>query len=241
MSKILNFRARSKTEFERQLKPYPAVKQLPKWFMDASPFSSGDPIYPDDKKLHIRRMVPNYSFKKCTPLLDSLSLGYIIPLWADVMVEQIDGFPQIFWKTNSDIFALHGESSKEIPAPAGYDQIVYKYLNCWIPETPKGYSCLIVSPVGYNDLPFKAVSAVVDTDKSTLELVFPMWIKKDFQGIVEKGTPMIQVIPFKRDDWESTFNYYEDEEYRNIVVEKNFNGTILGHYLKNHHSKKRFK
>jgi hypothetical protein len=240
MSKNINFRAKSKTEFEVQLKPYPAVKQLPDWFTKASPhFASQN--FPNDGKLHFRDRGANNTYKKCVPLLDSLSAGYIIPLWADVMVEQNNGFPEIYWKTNRNILELHGSPSREIPAPVGYDQIVYKYLNTWIPQTPKGYSCLIISPLGYNDLPFKAIPAIVDTDKSTSELVFPMWIKKGFEGIVEKGTPFIQIIPFKRDDWNSTFDCYEDDEYKTIIEEKNFNGTMVGHYLKNHHSKKKFK
>ena len=208
----INFRAKSKTEFD-----------------------------PQDNKLHFRNRNANTTYKKCVPLLDSLSAGYIIPLWADVMIEQNNGFPEIYWKTHSDIFLIHGEFSREIPAPEGYDQIVYKYLNCWIPQTPKGYSCLITSPLGYNNLPFHAVPAIVDTDRSTLELIFPMWVKKGFEGIVEKGTPLVQIIPFKRDDWESTFDYYEDGQYYSIIEEKNFNSTMIGHYLKNHHSKKKFK
>ena len=239
MSKNINFRARSKTEFEIQLKPYPAVKQLPKWFVDAKPYSHR-PGEPNDGKLHFRDRTANATYKKCVPLLDSLSAGYLIPLWADVMIEQGDGFPEIYWKTIDSVFSLHGQPSREIPAPAGYDQVVYKYLNCWIPQTPKGYSCLITSPLGYNNLPFKAVPAIVDTDSSTLELVFPMWVKTGFEGIVEKGTPMVQIIPFKRDDWDSTFDYYEDGQYKNVIEEKNFNSTMVGHYLKNHHSKKKF-
>jgi len=240
MSKNINFRARSKTEFQTQLKPYPAVKQLPKWFVDAKPYEKIANA-PDDGKIHFRSRTANATYKKCTPLLDSLSAGYIIPLWTDVMIEQDDGVPAIYWKTHEDIFKIHGQSSRNIPAPEGYDQIVYKYNNCWIPQTPKGYSCLITSPFGYKDLPFHPVSAIVDTDRSTLELVFPMWVKSGFEGIVEKGTPLVQIIPFKRDDWNSTFDYYEDGEYRNIVEEKNFNSTMIGHYLKNHHSKKKFK
>ena len=240
MSKDINFRARSKTEFDVQPKPYPAVKQLPKWFTEASPYSTMAG-YPLDDKLHFRSRTANATFKKCTPLLDGISSGYIIPLWADVMVEQNNGFPEVYWKTKNDVFSLHGEPSREIPSPVGYQQVVYKYHNTWIPQTPKGYSCLITSPLGYNDLPFKAVPAIVDTDSSTLELVFPMWVKEGFEGIVEMGTPMVQIIPFKRDDWESTFDYYEDGEYHNVIQEKNFNSTMVGHYLKNHHSKKKFK
>jgi hypothetical protein len=240
MSKNINFKATSKTGFEVQLKPYPAVKQLPSWFVDAKPYMAL-PDMPMDGKLHFRNRGTNGTYKKCVPLLDSLSAGYIIPLWADVMVEQNNGLPQIYWKTLGDVVQLHGPASRDIPAPTGYDQIVYKYLNTWIPQTPKGYSCLVISPLGYNDLPFKAVPAIVDTDKSTLELVFPMWIKTGFEGVVEKGTPIVQIIPFKRDDWTSTFDYYENGVYKEIVEEKNFNSTMVGHYLKNHHSKKKFK
>ena len=240
MSKNINFRARSKTEFETQLKPYPAVKQLPEWFTKATPYEVTSP-YPNDGKLHFRFKSANNTFKKCVPLLDSLSAGYIIPLWADVMVEQNERSSELYWKTQADLFSLHGESTKNIPTPEGYNNLVYKYHNCWIPQTPKGYSCLIVSPLGYNNLPFHAIPAIVDTDSSTLELAFPLWVKTGFEGVVEKGTPMVQIIPFKRDDWDSTFDYYEDGEYHNIVQEKNFNSTMVGHYLKNHHSKKRFK
>lgn len=240
MSKNINFRAKSKTESEIQLKPYPAVKQIPKWFTDAEPYMSLSG-YPQDGKLHFRKRVANATYKKCVPLLDSLSAGYIVPLWADVMVEQNEKFPELYWKPIHDVFSLHGAPSRDVPAPVGYDQVVYKYHNCWIPQTPKGYSCLITSPFGYGDLPFKAISAIVDTDRSTLELVFPMWVKTGFEGIVEKGTPLVQIIPFKRDDWTSTFDHYEDGEYHNVIEEKNFNSTMVGHYLKNHHSKKKFK
>jgi hypothetical protein len=240
MAKNINFRARSKTEFDVQPKPYPAVKQLPEWFLNSKPYAD-KPGWPNDGKLYFRNREANATYKKCVPLLDGLSAGYIIPLWADVMVEQNNGFPELYWKTQADIFSLHGQPSTEIPAPTGYQQVVYKYHNAWIPQTPKGYSCLIISPLGYNDLPFKAVPAIVDTDSSTLELVFPMWVKEGFEGIVEKNTPMVQIIPFKRDDWNSTFDYYEDGKYKNVIQEKNFNSTMVGHYLKNHHSKKKFK
>ena len=240
MSKIINFRARSKTEFEVQTKPYPAVKQLPSWFLNMQPYED-IPAYPNDGKLHFRNRIANSTFKKCTPLLDGMSAGYIIPLWTDVMIELENNFPVIFWKTENNVFQQHGKSSQEIVPPPGYTNIVYKYNNCWIPQTPKGYSCLITSPIGHHDLPFKQIPAIVDTDKSTLELAFPMWVKEGFEGIVEKGTPMVQVIPFKRDDWGSTFDYYEDGQYNRVVEEKNFNTTMVGHYLKNHHSKKKFK
>ena len=67
-----------------------------------------------------------------------------------------------------------------------------------------------------------------------------MWVKSNFEGVVEKGTPLVQIIPFKRDNWQATFNYYEDGEFEKHD-DKNFRGTIVGHYIKNHWSKKNFK
>jgi hypothetical protein len=31
-------------------------------------------------------------------------------------------------------------------------------------------------------------------------------IRRDFEGLIEKGTPIIQVIPFKRNDWKLKIN-----------------------------------
>lgn len=239
--KTINFKARSKTEFEICLKPYPAVKSLPKWFLDAKPYipHPSDPL--DDGKVHVRDRASNATFKKCTPLLDGMSSGYIIPLWADIEINSNeDSSPSIYWKTERAIFELHGNDTVNMDAPPGYHNRVFKYLNCWIPQTPKGYSCIITSPFGHNDLVIKPIPAVIDTDKSTLELVFPVWIRNDFSGIVEKGTPIVQIIPFKRNNWNSSFDYYEDKEYA-IIQEKNFNSTIVGHYIKNHWSKKSYK
>ncbi|NDB83187.1 MAG: hypothetical protein EB127_10740, partial [Alphaproteobacteria bacterium] len=166
-NQIINFKARSKSEFESHLKPYPAVKSLPDWFKKSSPYITNDLAFPNDGKSHVRARNVNHNFKKCTPLLDGMSMGYIIPLWADVEIVSNNEEVNIFWKTRSDVFQLHGESTKEITQPYGYSSQVFKYLNCWIPQTPPGYSCLIISPFGHNDLTIKAIPAVVDTDKST--------------------------------------------------------------------------
>jgi hypothetical protein len=57
------------------------------------------------------------------------------------------------------------------------------------------------------------LSGVVDTDSYNLGVEFPfrlLDIKKDVV-ILEKGTPICQVIPFKRDDWSSTAVDFDEE------------------------------
>ena len=221
-------------------KPFPAKQMLPKWWKDMTPYQKTHDN-PDGKKLIIENFHANTTFKKCTPMLDSLTSGYIIPLWADVQVRQIDDNPVITWRVQQkSVFQVHGENSNYVETPYGYYSQVFKYMNGWIPNTPKGYSYLVTQPFGYKNLPFRPVSAIVDGDSSTLEILPPIWVKKGFEGIVEKGTPIIQIIPFKRDNWKSEFDYYKDGEYK-ILEEKTFNSTIVNNYIKNHWSKKDYK
>ncbi len=238
MSKKIQFIANSKYGFDTQLKPYPAIKSVPDWWKNTGIYDNK--IYEKENKLIMHTKNPNWSFKKCTPMLDAIGSGYIIPLWADVLVSIRDDGYYINWKTEASVFELHGRSASDVPPPVGYVNTVFKYLNTWIPITPKGYSCLITSPFGYRDLPVMAIPAIIDTDKSLLELVPPMWIKEGFEGVIEKGTPLVQITPFKRESWESEFSFIEEEEHKKNL-DKNFNGTIVSHYIKNVWSKKEYK
>lgn len=245
MTQKIKFIARDEFGFKTQTKPYPASEKLPDWYKKYPPYEPSS-RNPDGKKLIVENGVSNASYRKCMPMLDAMTSGYIIDLFADVIVSKDMHQIKIDWRTENGVMAiypvfdLHGESSKMVEPPLGYSNTVYKYLNTWIPRTPPGYSCLITEPFGFRDGAFKAIPAVVDTDKSTIDLSFPVWLKKDFEGIVEKGTPMIQITPFKREDWKSEYSFYKNLEFEEIQ-ERNFNGTIFNHYIKNHWSKKRYR
>ena len=239
MTKKIQFKALNKFEHDVQLKPYPAAKNLPDWFRDELPYSVS-PLNPTGKKMVVLHKVSNASFRKCTPMLDAMTSGYIVPLWADAQVRWEEGNPIITWRTGSNLFSQHGKPSERVEPPIGYSNFVFKYLNTWIPMTPKGYSVLITAPFGHRNLPFQAIPAIIDSDKSMLDLVPPMWLKEGFEGIVEKGTPMFQVTPFKRENWESEFSYFEDGEFEK-TQEVNFNATLVNHYVKNVWSKKGYK
>jgi hypothetical protein len=45
------------------------------------------------------------------------------------------------------------------------------------------------------------LTGVVDTDAYPLVVLFPFMMKNTFEGVIEKGTPVVQIIPFKREDW----------------------------------------
>jgi len=239
MKKTIKFVAKDKYGWTVQPRPEPAATILPAWWTSMTPYVV-EPKNPDGKKLFLKARMSNATYKKCTPMLDALTSGYILSLYADVLVRRVEGFAEISWKVERDVFQTHGINASEIPPPLGYENSVFKYANTWIPVTPSGYSVLITSPFGYKDLPFHAVPAVVDSDKSKLELLPPMWLKKDFEGVVEKGTPLVQITPFKRDSWVSEFSYLEEDEYL-YMEENSFNKTLVNHYIKNVWSKKQYK
>jgi len=236
MSKNIEFIALDRYTYEVCPKPYPASAAIPKWWKDKGLYQQG-PNNESVNKLIVKNGESNVSWKKCTPMLDALCFGYIIPLWADVQVTFENGFQSINWRMSQNVFENHG--GEGIEKPEGYNQ-VFKFINNWVPKLPKGYSLFITSPIGYPNNPFKAISGVIDYDKSNHPLLAPMFLKSDFEGIVEKGTPMIQIIPFKRENWTSSFSQI-DMEQSVINRDRDTKATIVNNYVKNVWSKKSFK
>jgi hypothetical protein len=93
------------------------------------------------------------------------------------------------------------------PIPKGFYPKSYKFINPRIVKNPPGWSCLFTHPLHYDDLPYKCIPAIVDTDKHPIPVNFLFFLNKTFSGLIQKGTPMIQVIPFKRQDFKSEFSF----------------------------------
>lgn len=221
-----------------QDKPKPSRLHIPEWY------KKGPFYYANGKKEKQARLIPgtgnkNLTFKHCMPLLDALNIGYIVELQSDVQCTVDDnGGYLLEWLQEVDIFTVHGENSELITPPHGYHSRVVKYLWNTLPKTPKGYSSLIVAPLGFNDLVLHAVPAVVDTDKSLQPFDLPMWIKKDYKGVIPKGTPLAQIIPFKRDNWTSS---YDVNEALQKSSQTGFLSVMKGFYKNNIWQKKYYK
>lgn len=168
------------------LKPMPASRFIPDWYRRMPGVEEGIE-----------------TVKKCIPVLDAFTAGYIIRLSADawwddehkMFISQTDD------KINSDHAAVQ---TKHVEIPEGFDPQPHKWINNWFIKTPKGYSTLFIHPLNRDDLPFKSFTGIVDTDTHPLPVNFPFILKENFKGVIPAGTPIIQVIPFKRDDWDST-------------------------------------
>ena len=107
-------------------------------------------------------------------------------------------------------------------------------MNPWIIKTPPGYSCLFVPPLNNTDDRFFIIPGIVDTDTFPNEINFPIVINGDkyptLDTLFKKGTPYVQIIPFKRDKWKMKITGKNTEEMRK---EKTFYGLSLLHIYKN--------
>jgi hypothetical protein len=139
--------------------------------------------------------------KKCPPFIDAMTSGYFIPIVADVeFTMHPDGLD---YKSALPIIEQH-----DIRQLAGTDMqrlVVIKFLNPWIVKTPPGYSCLFTNPLNRFDIPFQALNGVVETDSFYHEVHFPTicMLGPGQSFHLKKGTPISQVIPFRRDEWKS--------------------------------------
>jgi hypothetical protein len=166
---------------------------VPNWYKDTPEYLG------DQGKKVINGMTP-HTIKKCIPVFDAITAGYILYTQVDVQVIQEDNIPFYSWPDQNAIgfhpveqAPLH-PAKKETPYP--------KWQNPYAITTPPGYSILFTQPM-HRESVFTILDGIVDTDTYKAPVNFPFVLKDNkWEGIIPAGTPMAQVIPFKRESWE---------------------------------------
>jgi hypothetical protein len=147
--------------------------------------------------------------KKCMPIFDAITSGYILLSPADVYVSQRDGQAYFEW-SNLSLISFHSKvQAPEHPVTKDAESIP-KWTNYWSIKTPKGYSTMFIQPM-HRESVFTILPGIVDTDTYTAPVNFPFTLNDpNFEGLIPAGTPIAQVIPFKRESW--TMNLGGKEE-----------------------------
>lgn len=180
--------------------------------------------------------------KSCTPFLDAMTTGYVLKTSQDIRVTfnvNGDGIYYFQWnEANSGIEIKVRDGVNPIPTPLGYIDSHFIWDVPFCIRVPKGYSVLITHPLNRTDLPFISLSGIVDADEGLTGGSYPFFLKKGFEGIIPVGTPILQYIPFKRDDWKSKW-----EPSLELVAKKhrwNSRKFITGWYKNNIWKKKNY-
>lgn len=175
--------------------PVPAYKAIPDWFKKLETHFKG---------ARDGYGAPVMSAKKCLPMLDAMSLGYVIPLWGTAHIQTNETNSVISPFANQYAPILQGHPAYQVGGVGGPLRVppygAFKFINRWIVKTRPGYSCLFMPLINVPDERFTMLSAVVDTDVYVKEVNFPgIWHKKSADDTLDAGFPLIAVIPFRRD------------------------------------------
>lgn len=199
--------------------PEPSKYFVPKWYKEI--FSNAETV----------------NIKHCIPFLDSLSHGYIQKTWCDIEVKVID--EKVCVSFDSDVPILSIRDKSDMPLSTDFYSLEFVWQRPWSVKLPDGFSGLVVHPLNRYELPFITLSGTVDFDKSIHAPIgnIPFYIKNNFIGIIPKGTPMFQIIPLKREEWNSEKKEYSLNFWQDKYKER---GDILGFYKKKVWTKKHF-
>jgi hypothetical protein len=180
--------------------------------------------------------VPNLGLKHCIPYFDAMTAGYIQLLHCDIQVKQVDGRPELRWR--SHLSPCQIRAKEEIDPKAGYSDAHFAWLMYWGIKTPEGWSSLITNPMNRPELPFTVTSGFMDTDKYHSPGNITFHIQEGFEGVIPQGTPMYQIIPVKREAWISEKNLSLRLEGQNDQMRKM--NVFSGYYKKNRWQKKEY-
>lgn len=188
--------------------PVPASKLVPDWYKNLDSYMGGD-------KKPNGEAGTTATAKRCMPIFDSLSAGYLILTHTDIFVSQKineEGNPYIHyeWPSFSAIEFHPKEQLPDYPGDTGHKIAYPKWRNTWSISTPPGYSTLFVPPI-HRESPIIPLVGMVDTDTYTAPVNFPFVLKDPtMEGLIPAGTPIVQVIPIKRDEWTMEIGKNED-------------------------------
>lgn len=237
--------------------PVPAARAMPEWFKKIKPTIEGS-----DK-------ADAGTIKRCVPVLDAVSQGYIIPLWADLQVKVMrmyhfkdedgkvihseatmdpDSFIDKETTVTKEVMKSYEDSGElgiwmkfpeldmgigKLIGNHGWQQVgnacdlkrfklgkvLLKFTNPWNIETSPGWSVKFQNPANNWSNDIQLIEGVVDTDEYYNEVNFPyVWTGSEVgEFIIPRGTPLVHVIPFKREEMELEVGKIDEEKKGKIL------------------------
>jgi hypothetical protein len=169
--------------------PVPAKTVLPDWFRHL----------PAVDREHVSARDEGLTIKRCMPFFDAMATGWILPLAATVRLEikENGNVVDCGWEFDKVMVSNHGPHQvaghPKAPRPP------CKFHNYWSIRTPPGWSCLFLPALNRPNGVFEVLAGIVDTDTYWAHIHFPFFATgPDGVHIIEKGVPLVQVIPFRR-------------------------------------------
>ena len=198
----------------RNFKPVLAKKLLPDWW----------------KKMKVNQIVRGkvtQTIRACPAMHDWTKSGWYITTNRDIQVlvgsdRESVGVNKFITKDENGTYnspshpADQFDNAFEYLAEGEHVKDAFKMRNGWNIKTPEGYSCFYLDPFLHQNKFFSTWHGVIDTDKfntnyDNSQIIF--YPKVDHSFVIKKGTPIVQIIPFKREEWIATYQLRDAETW----------------------------
>jgi hypothetical protein len=171
--------------------PVAARTVIPQWFKELRGVDQD----------HLTATNDGLTVKRCLPFLDAMSTGWIVPLAATVRLHISDDGKHVEAGWEFDRTMVSNHAAFQVAGNPLEPRPPMKFHNYWTIRTAPGWSCLFIPPLNRPQPVVQVLSGVVDTDAFPTPVNFPFVATAgDGVHVLPKGTPLVQVIPFRRAD-----------------------------------------
>jgi hypothetical protein len=210
--------------------PIPTIKNIPDWYRKYDRYAK----MPDGTEYKDQDGGKIPTWKACPAIYDIMGTGYVLRTPCDIKFIEING--NLIAKIENPMYQDFIQYRNEMPGfmqPEGYRANHFAWFPDWAPSVPEGYSVLYSQPFNRFDLPFLNTSGIVDNDCVDIPGTMPFFIRSGWEGVIPEGTPYMQLLPFKRDDWESEYIELDEKQIvrRNLKNSKRYRRPDGGVYL----------
>lgn len=214
--------------------PQPTIKTLPEWYKKFPKYLKN--INGDEEK--------HSTVKNCMPFFDAMSSGYSMTTPCDIEFYIENNIPKVkIYEEKYINFVGTRHPMEHFFHPIESYQDHFHWDPNWALSLEDGYSALYLNPLNRYDLPFITTSGIIDNDKMNVKGLIPFFLKKGFEKVfLPKGTPFVQIIPFRREDWDSNSIMLSDDEIKvNMDFSlKKYRGVQVGGYKETDWNRKTF-
>lgn len=204
--------------------PVPAYEEFPEWYENT-------PGVLEDEYVE---MPDTTSVKRCMPFLEGMAMGWVLKLPGNLLFENpsADEGIQIRWDMEFDMVDMSFQSDvMNVTYP---DEVVMlKLTTPWMVSAREGWSLMVRPLPNRVNTPFKCTTGVLNADSFRGYLSgIVRWVDMDFTGVIEKGTPICQLIPIKRSEIANEYHVRRstDEEKKAAEKGKIESGTNSSYY-----------
>lgn len=207
--------------------PVPSKKLTPEWYKDLGTFTDNKKDFPTAKEVNTNRFCHKPTVKKCMPVMDYITSGYIIRSHIDIAISKEwsnEQGEQIWFDNNKALGgpAIQFHHPGQFPLIRnGHQKQLLKFLGAWGIKTPSGYSCLFYQPEYFLETRWKFLPGIIDTDDYTMPINFPFVLddSKETQNYtIPAGTPLVCVLPFKRETWSHNIKEWNPNDFAGIKM-----------------------